>query len=301
MRPLCIRRRHMTVATSSAAAVAPAHDAGGERCATWLLGGLLLYFSLQVVVRLLTSQSVELDEAEQLLWTQDLRWGYGPQPPLYSWLQWAFFEVFGASILALALLKNLLLLSTYGCTWLAARTVLAPRLAALSSASLLLLQIVWESQRDLTHSVLVTTCAAATLAVLLALLRRPRAGLYLLLGLAVGCGLLAKYSFFMVVAAWGIALLWSPATRRVLIDWRLLLSVLAAAAQRAGGAARAVGAWPPAGSRQQHCRQAVGRSGARAAADRARAGQLAVRGAVVSDAVVVGVSGLVRLAAGGVA
>jgi 4-amino-4-deoxy-L-arabinose transferase-like glycosyltransferase len=232
----------MPDATSSAAAVAPAHDAGGERCATWLLGGLLLYFSLQVVVRLLTSQSVELDEAEQLLWTQDLRWGYGPQPPLYSWLQWAFFEVFGASILALALLKNLLLLSTYGCTWLAARTVLAPRLAALSSASLLLLQIVWESQRDLTHSVLVTTCAAATLAVLLALLRRPRAGLYLLLGLAVGCGLLAKYSFFMVVAAWGIALLWSPATRRVLIDWRLLLSVLAAAAQRAGGAARAVGA-----------------------------------------------------------
>ena len=217
----------MTAATSSAAAVDPAHDPGGERCAIWLLGGLLLYFSLQMVMRLFTSQSAELDEAEQLLWTQDLRWGYGPQPPLYSWLQWVLFEVFGVSILALALLKNVLLLGTYGFTWLAARQVLAPRLAALSSASLLLLlQIVWESQRDLTHSVLVTTCAAATVAVLLALLRRPRVGLYLLLGLAVGCGLLSKYSFFMVVAAWGMALLWSPATRRVLLDWRIAFSAL---------------------------------------------------------------------------
>ena len=94
----------MTAATSSAAAVDPAHDPGGERCAIWLLGGLLLYFSLQMVMRLFTSQSAELDEAEQLLWTQDLRWGYGPQPPLYSWLQWVLFEVFGVSILALALL-----------------------------------------------------------------------------------------------------------------------------------------------------------------------------------------------------
>ena len=207
----------------------PPGDAG--RPARWLFAGLLLYFALQVVMRLLTSQSVELDEAEQLLWTQDLRLGYGPQPPLYSWLQWAFFEVFGASILALALLKNVLLLGTYSFTWLAARQLLAPRLAALSSASLLLLlQIVWESQRDLTHSVLVTTCAAATLAIVVGLIRAPRSGLYLLLGVAVGCGLLAKYSFFMFVVAFGVALLWVPATRRVLLDRRLTLTVLVAAA-----------------------------------------------------------------------
>ena len=194
--------------------------------AAWLFGGLLLYFALQLVMRVLTAEGVELDEAEQLLWTQDLRWGYGPQPPLYTWLQWVFFQVFGASIFALALMKNLLLLGTYGCTWLAARRLVAPPLAALSAASLLLLmQIVWESQRDLTHSVLVTTSAAATLALVIELWRRPRTGLYLLLGVAVACGLLAKYSYALFIVAFGGALLWTPGTRRVLLDRRLLLSI----------------------------------------------------------------------------
>lgn len=194
--------------------------------AAWLFGGLLLYFALQLTMRVLTAEGVELDEAEQLLWTQDLRWGYGPQPPLYTWLQWAFFQVFGVSIFALALLKNLLLLGTYSFTWLAARRLLDPKLAALSSACLLLLmQIVWESQRDLTHSVLVTTSAAATLALVIELLRRPRSGLYLLLGASVACGLLAKYSFALFIVAFGSALLWTPGTRRVLLDRRVLLSV----------------------------------------------------------------------------
>lgn len=204
-------------------------DAGRQGAlppAAWLFGGLLLYFALQLTMRVLTAEGVELDEAEQLLWTQDLRWGYGPQPPLYTWLQWVFFQVFGASIFALALMKNLLLLGTYSCTWLAARRLVAPPLAALSAASLLLLmQIVWESQRDLTHSVLVTTSAAATLALVVELWRRPCSGLYLLLGVAVACGLLAKYSYALFIVAFGGALLWTPGTRRVLLDRRLLLSI----------------------------------------------------------------------------
>jgi 4-amino-4-deoxy-L-arabinose transferase-like glycosyltransferase len=73
--------------------------------------------------------------------------------------------------------------------------------------------------------VLVTTSAAATLALLVELLRRPSARLYLLLGVSVSCGLLAKYSFAMFIVAFGGALLLSPGTRRVLLDRRLLLSV----------------------------------------------------------------------------
>jgi 4-amino-4-deoxy-L-arabinose transferase-like glycosyltransferase len=235
--------------------------------AVWLFGGLLLYFALQLVMRVLTAQAVELDEAEQLLWTQDLRMGYGPQPPLYTWLQWAFFQAFGASIFALALLKNLLLLGTYSFTWLAARRLVAPPLAALSSASMLLLmQIVWESQRDLTHSVLVTTAAAATLALLVELLRRPRTGLYLLLGVAVACGLLAKYSFALFVAAFGAALLLTPGTRRVLLDRRLALTTAIAALLVAPHALWVV----------HHLRDAMSSTAGKLSADHVRgAGQIA--------------------------
>jgi len=119
---------------------------------------------------------VEKDEAEQLLWTQTLAWGYGPQPPLYSWLQWALFQLTGPTVVGLALLKNALLFATYAFTWAAARRLLEPAPAALAAASLLLLpQVAWESQRDLTHTVLVTSAAAATLWLAIGLLQRPGA------------------------------------------------------------------------------------------------------------------------------
>ena len=60
-----------------------------------------------VAMRLLASPALKWDEAEQILWTQELALGYGPQPPLYTWLQWAMNQVFGPSVLALSLLTTL--------------------------------------------------------------------------------------------------------------------------------------------------------------------------------------------------
>ena len=195
---------------------------------------LLLYFAVQLMSRLLVSEAVELDEAQQLVWTQQLSLGYGTQPPLYSWLQWAAFQLFGVSLFALALLKNLLLAATYVFTFLAARLALPQRPALLAAASMLLLpQLGWEAQRDLTHSVLVTAMAAATLWLALRLvLRAPaqrRAADYAWLGVALAAGSLGKYSFVFFAAALGGALLLGRDTRGALLDRRLMLTLLAAA------------------------------------------------------------------------
>lgn len=191
----------------------------------WLL--LVLYFGAQVLSRSLLSPALELDEAEQTLWAQQLQWGYGAQPPLYTWLQWGMFQLFGVSVLSLALLKNLLLASTYVLVFLAGRLLMAAPLAALAAASMLLLpQIGWESSRDLTHSVLMTTVAAATLYLTLALLERPRPALYLLLGVATGLGFLAKYSYGLFLLALLLALLTGRDTRAVLASPWVLVAVL---------------------------------------------------------------------------
>lgn len=191
----------------------------------WLL--LALYFGAQVLCRTLLSPALELDEAEQALWTQQLQWGYGAQPPLYTWLQWGMFKLLGVSALSLSLLKNLLLASTYVFMFLAGRLLMPASLAALASASMLLLpQIGWESSRDLTHSVLLTTIAAATLYLTLALLERPRPALYLWLGVAVGLGFLAKYSYGLFLLALLLALLTGRDTRAVLRSPWLLAAVL---------------------------------------------------------------------------
>src|SRR5690606_650703 len=86
-----------------------------------LLGG---YFLLQIVLRLITSNTTDLDESEQLLATQQWQWGYGPQPPLYTWLLIPFVKTLGPGALALALLKDALWFGTYALTFASARLML---------------------------------------------------------------------------------------------------------------------------------------------------------------------------------
>src|SRR5262245_13051750 len=84
----------------------------------WLFILLGIYFGLQIVTRSLVSNSLRMDEAEQLLLIQEWSWGYGSQPPLYTWMQKILISAFGINVLALSLLKNALLLSIYSFVFL---------------------------------------------------------------------------------------------------------------------------------------------------------------------------------------
>lgn len=194
--------------------------------------GLLLagYFGVHVVTRMLVTSTLGLDEAEQLLFARELSGGYGTQPPLYTWLQWLVFQFTGPSILGLALLKNLLLVATYAFTYGAARIMLGRRdMALVAAVSLLFLpQVAWEAQRDLSHSVLVTTCAAGLLYALVKVIRNGGPSAFAVLGLLLGAGLVAKYNFTLYVVALLGAAAWLPETRGRL--WRPALGITAAAA-----------------------------------------------------------------------
>jgi len=134
----------------------------------WLERATILifaYFGAQFGLRLAHQGALGLDEAEMLITAQTYALGYGPQPPLYSWLQAPLIAIFVDSIVALALLKNALLATTYWTLFMLGirlgRTAFAPILGALGL--LLLPQIAWESQRELTHSVIGVTFCALTL------------------------------------------------------------------------------------------------------------------------------------------
>jgi 4-amino-4-deoxy-L-arabinose transferase-like glycosyltransferase len=205
--------------------VAPPGSAAG-----WLLA-LAIYLGAHVLVRLWTGDALELDEAEQVLWTQHLALGYGTQPPLYTWLQRGVFELVGVSVLGLTLLKHALLALTYLFTFAAARALMPSALAALASASMLLIpQIGWESHRDLTHTVACTTMAAATWWAVLALRERPTPGRFAALGVAVGLGVLAKYSFVVVPLALWLALVAAADTRSLALHRGMLLAAAIAGA-----------------------------------------------------------------------
>lgn len=190
-----------------------------ERFADAFLLVLGVYFLLQVIIRMSQPGALALDEAEQVYNAQRLLLGYDEQPPLYSWLQWLAFKVFGVGMLGLSALKNAMLFVLYWAMYQLAKPIIGTLGAAAASASLILfVPLGWESQVDRTHSVLVTTLAALTLWAYFAVLRRPEIHRRVLLGLLIGLGMQAKYNFAVFIAGLVVASLAAQEHRRVL--WR---------------------------------------------------------------------------------
>lgn len=190
----------------------------------WLI---LVYFAAQVASRLLSSPSLEMDEAEQIVLAQSLGLGYGPKPPLYTWLQIGAFELFGENVFALSALKNLLLAAGVCAAYGAVRAITRDPLAgALAATSVFLIpQIAWEAQRDLTTTVLAVAAAFGTLFAVVRVLEHGRRRDYALLGVVIAAGLLAKYNYVLLPAAMLAAALSLPALRRAVLCPRFLITL----------------------------------------------------------------------------
>ncbi|RIK93861.1 MAG: glycosyltransferase [Burkholderiales bacterium] len=205
---------------------------------------MLGWFAAQVALRVLVSDSLELDEAEQTLAARTLALGYGAQPPLYTWLQHAFFRVLGVSVFALALAKNLMLFAAWTLTLLAARRLMPPRAAWLGTLSMLwLVSLSWDAQRDLTHTALATTTAAAVVYAFVRVAQRPGVAEYAALGLALGLSVLAKYNNVAFAALLAGTALVVPELRRRVVDARLAWTILVAALVVAPHALWLLGHW----------------------------------------------------------
>ncbi|KAF5880399.1 glycosyltransferase family 39 protein [Rhizobium sp. PEPV16] len=201
-----------------------------RRDISWIFVLLAAYFVLQVGVRLATSHSLDLDEAEQAFRSQWLAAGYGPQPPFYNWLQYTVFRFAGVSLTALSIVKNLLLFSSYVLYGLTARLILRDKaLVAIATLGLLTIpQMAFEMQRDLTHTVAVFFSASIFFYGFIRSLKQPSLASYLIAGIGIGFGLLAKYNFAILPAAALIAALSDARLRPRIFDWRLVLTAAVA-------------------------------------------------------------------------
>lgn len=192
---------------------------------------LVLLTMAHVVSRVAISPGVKWDESEQILWAQQFALGYGPQPPLYTWMQWAVCQLLGPSVLALALVKQVLIALSYVLAWHAARTLLDPPGAwHVAGALVLMLPFGWHALRDQTHSVLVTAMGFGAWSAVLRQIRAPQPGNFLWLGLFCGLGLLTKYNFALFIAALLLAALTVPQARRAVLApgwwWAPLVGLL---------------------------------------------------------------------------
>lgn len=137
------------------------------------------------------------DDADQFVFAQRPALGYHEQPPVYSWLVWAAFQIVGPSLPAYALLKTLILTALLHAAWrLAAEAVADPRwrLAAATGA-VFLPSLAWHAFSYLTHSNLLLVACYWTATLALRLGRTGRTRDYAFLGAAVDLGMITKYNF----------------------------------------------------------------------------------------------------------
>ena len=149
----------------------------------------------------LSSVDLFIDESQYWSWSRELAFGYFSKPPLLAWLIAAAQQVCGdseACIRAPAPLMNLvtsLLAYAVGRALYDARTGLwAGLLTALGTGA------VFSARIMATDVPLVMFCALALLAYV-RLLQKPDWRWAIVLGVAIGAGLLAKYAMIYFVAA----------------------------------------------------------------------------------------------------
>lgn len=188
-----------------------------RRCDAVWLGLILGYALFGALLRPLYGAGMSYDEAEAFYYARDLRLGYDAQPPLYFWLQWVLFGFVGETVFALGLLKAAGLALIGGALYGLLREAHPPRLAGLATLGLALLpDVLWRSQRALTHSVLTLGFTILATWLFWRALRSGRLRDWGWLGLALGLGMLSKWNYLLVPVALSLAALWLPETRRAL-------------------------------------------------------------------------------------
>jgi 4-amino-4-deoxy-L-arabinose transferase-like glycosyltransferase len=167
-----------------------------------VIGIIFLYCALFALFRILVSQSMELDEAEQFLKGSFFSFGYSNQPPLYSWIIKGMSSLFGLNIITLIATKYTLIFFFYLTFYRIARLFWDSHDSLIIMSSLMLFPVyAYEFNRDLSHSVSVSLMASVALYLYIRILDRQKAVDYCLFGIFCGLGILSKYNFLFFLLA----------------------------------------------------------------------------------------------------
>ncbi|MDQ7990066.1 MAG: glycosyltransferase family 39 protein [Candidatus Dactylopiibacterium sp.] len=184
----------------------------------WLLVALLIAltcYRLWVIPRL--GVTLYIDEAQYWSWAKALDWGYFSKPPVIAWLIAASTAVFGDGLLAVKLPALILYPATAWVMFLLARRLFDARVAFRSGLAFILIPIVSALGLAVsTDAPLLFFWALAMLGLLRAL-ETGRMRDWLLMGAAVGLGIMAKYTMAAFAVSAALYLLADARRRRCFV------------------------------------------------------------------------------------
>jgi hypothetical protein len=204
----------------------PATEQAASLWQFWL--PLLGFLGLRFLVRVLSPDELDMDQAEQLVLAQSLAWGYDAQSPLYTWLVWVSTRALGPSVAALGLVQNLIFAVFFGFLFASARRLTGSvRVSAVAAFSMLLIPSVpLGILGGFTHTVLANAAVAASFYCLMRLREAGSWTWHLLLGLALGLGTLSKLNYLVAAAAMFLAGLALPGLRSRICSGRMIFALV---------------------------------------------------------------------------
>jgi 4-amino-4-deoxy-L-arabinose transferase-like glycosyltransferase len=218
----------------------------------FVFSAILLYLAVHFAIRLAMGPALSNDDAEQAYFSQGYAWAYRYKaPPLFTWILVTLGQLMPIGAAAIALIRYALLGFAYSFIYLTARRLIDDaRLSALAVYSFAALSPFAEAtHRNLTHSTALIAASAAAWYVFARLAAAPHLGWYLALGAVSGFGLLAKWNFVILIAALFLACLLTPASRPLILTWKVVPAALVSAAIVLPTLIATLGMQPPAEDR----------------------------------------------------
>ncbi|MEC9099811.1 MAG: glycosyltransferase family 39 protein [Pseudomonadota bacterium] len=196
---------------------------------TFLLLIVISIFTAIRITLLLTSQlSLHGDEAQYWSWSQDLNWGYFTKPPLIAWVIHVTTLLFGNAEWAVRLSSPILHAGTSFACALIAKEIFGKKVYLWAGITFLTLPAVSFSSFLISTDVPLLFFWSIALYAMLQILKTRHLSWAILLGIALGLGLLSKYAmcYFLICSLLACGLIQKH--RWFLKSYHVLISILIA-------------------------------------------------------------------------
>jgi hypothetical protein len=146
------------------------------------------------------------DNIEQLIWVRSLEWGYYKHPPLPTWLLWPVVQVLGWTAWATYLLGAACTLGAFLLMWRLLRGMRGEAYAAIATLGGLCVTFYNGRLYFYNHEIVLIPLVAGSAMACWKAYSTRRIGWWILLGVCLGLGALAKYQ--IAVAGLAVLLFW---------------------------------------------------------------------------------------------
>ncbi len=206
----------------------PANPSSGPNYHKQVLILILGLTLIRIIGLVISPLNLHGDEAQYWSWSRTFDWGYFSKPPMIAWLIGATTSVFGNAEWAVRLSTPLIHPLTAYVLFRTGRFLFDARTGFWAACLYFLMPAVWLSSGIVSTDVPLLLCWAVALNALVHLRESRNIRWAVMLGAAIGFGMLSKYAMVFFLLALGLCILLDPKSRRALLSRAGLLVIVIA-------------------------------------------------------------------------